>query len=54
MGNNGTNRFLESVRKSLRHVEGTYGIVVLCVDNPAEMVAARKASPLLLGVGDGE
>jgi glutamine---fructose-6-phosphate transaminase (isomerizing) len=54
VGNNGTNRFLESVRKSLRHVEGTYGIVVLCVDNPAEMVAARKASPLLLGVGDGE
>jgi len=25
-GNNGTNRFLESVRKTLRHVEGTYGI----------------------------
>jgi glucosamine--fructose-6-phosphate aminotransferase (isomerizing) len=47
-------RFLESVRKSLRHVEGTYGIAVLCVDHPGEIVAARKASPLLLGVGDGE
>ncbi len=54
VGNNGTNRFLESVRKSLRHVEGTYGIAVLCVDFPGELVAARKASPLLLGVGDGE
>jgi glutamine---fructose-6-phosphate transaminase (isomerizing) len=53
-GNNGTNRFLESVRKTLRHVEGTYGIAVLCVDFPGEMVAARKASPLILGVGDGE
>jgi glucosamine--fructose-6-phosphate aminotransferase (isomerizing) len=42
------------VRKALRHVEGTYGIVVLCADYPDEMVAARKASPLLLGVGDGE
>jgi glucosamine--fructose-6-phosphate aminotransferase (isomerizing) len=51
---NGTSRFLESVRKTLRHVEGTYGIGVLCVDFPGELVAARKASPLLLGVGDGE
>src|SRR4051812_33152400 len=51
---NGTSQFLESVRKSLRHVEGTYGIAVLCVDFPAEIVAARKASPLLLGVGDAE
>jgi glucosamine--fructose-6-phosphate aminotransferase (isomerizing) len=54
VGNNGTNRFLESVRKSLRHVEGTYGIASLCVDFPGELVAARKASPLILGVGDGE
>jgi len=30
------------------------GSPFLCVDYPAEMVAARKASPLLLGVGDGE
>ncbi len=51
---NGTSRFLESVRKALEHVEGTYGIAVLCVDFPGEMVAAREASPLLLGVGDGE
>ncbi len=47
-------RFLESVRRSLMHVEGTYGIVVLCTDCPSEMVSARKASPLVLGVGDGE
>ena len=51
---NGTSPFLESVRRSLRHVEGTYGIAVLCTDFPAEIVAARKASPLLLGVGDAE
>lgn len=47
-------RFVESVRKSLRHVEGTYGIAVLCVDFPTEIVAARKASPLILGVGTDE
>ena len=53
-GLNGHSVFLESVRKALRHVEGTYGIAVLCVDFPAEIVAARQASPLILGVGDGE
>lgn len=52
--NNGHNRFLTSVRKALQHVEGTYGIAALCVDFPNELVAARKASPLILGVGEGE
>jgi glutamine---fructose-6-phosphate transaminase (isomerizing) len=47
-------RFLEAVRKTLRHVEGTYGIAVMCADCPAEIIAARKGSPLILGVGDGE
>ena len=47
-------RFLESVRKTLGHVEGTYGIAVMCADNPAEIVAARKGSPLILGVRGGE
>ena len=47
-------RFLEAVRKTLRHVEGTYGIAVMCGDCPAEIVSARKGSPLILGVGDGE
>jgi glucosamine--fructose-6-phosphate aminotransferase (isomerizing) len=54
VGHNGTHRFVESVRKTLRHVEGSYGIAVLCTDFPSEMVAARKASPLILGVGEGE
>ena len=49
-----TSRFLEGVRKTLHHVEGTYGIAVLCTDHPGEIVAARKGSPLILGVGDGE
>lgn len=48
------NRFLESVRKSLRHVEGTYGIAVLCTENPGELIGARKGSPLILGLGKGE
>ncbi|MEO0054491.1 MAG: hypothetical protein RLZZ50_438 [Verrucomicrobiota bacterium] len=47
-------RFLEAVRKTLLHVEGTYGIAVLSPSHPGELVAARKGSPLILGVGDQE
>lgn len=50
----GKNRFLESVRKSLRHVEGTYGIAAICVDYPGELIGARKGSPLIIGLGKGE
>jgi glutamine---fructose-6-phosphate transaminase (isomerizing) len=52
--NEGESRFLEAVRKTLYHVEGTYGIAVICVDAPGEIVAARKGSPLILGVGQDE
>jgi glucosamine--fructose-6-phosphate aminotransferase (isomerizing) len=48
------NPFLEAVRKSLRHVEGTYGIAVICPDFPKELVGARKGSPLIIGIGNGE
>ena len=50
----GKNRFLEAVRKSLRHVEGTYGIAVLCDDYPDELIGARRGSPLIIGIGKGE
>jgi len=50
----GKNRFLTAVRKALLHVEGTYGIAVLCADYPNEIVGARKGSPLVVGVGNGE
>lgn len=53
-GSSGSSRFVESVRKALFHVEGTYGIAVLCVEAPEEIVAARKGSPLILGVGSDE
>jgi glucosamine--fructose-6-phosphate aminotransferase (isomerizing) len=53
-GTNGDSRFVESVRKTLRHAEGTYGIVIMALDAPGELVTARKGSPLILGLGDGE
>jgi glutamine---fructose-6-phosphate transaminase (isomerizing) len=44
----------QAVGASLRAVEGTYGIAVVCADEPGVMVGARHGSPLVVGVGDGE
>src|SRR5579862_8227475 len=44
----------DAVRATLRHVEGTYGLVVLDTRNPNELVVARNGSPIVLGIGDGE
>lgn len=44
----------EAVRKALLRVEGAYAIVVMDRDNPDLLVGARKSSPLVFGVGDGE
>ena len=43
-----------AVRTALRDVRGTYGIAVISADEPGKIVAARKGSPLIIGVGDGE
>ena len=43
-----------AVRTALRDVRGTYGIAVICSDEPGKIVAARKGSPLIIGVGDNE
>ncbi|HXG46686.1 MAG TPA: glutamine--fructose-6-phosphate transaminase (isomerizing) [Methylomirabilota bacterium] len=43
-----------AVMDALREVIGTYGIAVICRDHPGVIVAARRGSPLLIGVGDGE
>ena len=44
----------EAVRRALKLIRGTYGIVVISKNDPNKIVAARMSSPLLLGVGDGE
>jgi glucosamine--fructose-6-phosphate aminotransferase (isomerizing) len=44
----------EAVIGALRKVEGTFGIAVVCSKDPEKIVAARKGSPLLIGVGKGE
>jgi glucosamine--fructose-6-phosphate aminotransferase (isomerizing) len=43
-----------AIRLALTKVVGAYGIVVICRDEPNTLIAARKGSPLVIGVGDGE
>ncbi len=43
-----------AVRLALIKVVGAYGIVVVCRDEPNTLVAARKGSPLVIGVGENE
>ena len=44
----------EAVRQALTQVVGTYGIAIVTSDDPDLIIAARKGSPLILGVGEGE
>jgi glucosamine--fructose-6-phosphate aminotransferase (isomerizing) len=44
----------EAVIDALALVEGTYGIAVISSKDPDKIVAARKGSPLLIGLGEGQ
>ncbi|HMC87344.1 MAG TPA: glutamine--fructose-6-phosphate transaminase (isomerizing), partial [Chitinophagaceae bacterium] len=44
----------EALRIALKRVTGAYVIVLLDADNPDTLIAARKGSPLVIGVGKGE
>lgn len=44
----------QAVRTALAEVEGTFGIVVVSTHDPDMIIAARRGSPLILGIGNGE
>ncbi|MFN4084698.1 MAG: glutamine--fructose-6-phosphate transaminase (isomerizing) [Spirosomataceae bacterium] len=44
----------EAVRLALQEVVGAYAIVILDKQQPDQLIAARKGSPLVIGVGEGE
>ncbi|MBT3242978.1 MAG: glutamine--fructose-6-phosphate transaminase (isomerizing) [Bacteroidetes bacterium] len=44
----------QAVQMACHKVSGAYGIVVACKNEPDQLIAARKGSPLVIGVGDGE
>ncbi len=51
-----TNRcpLIDAVREALNQVIGAYAIVVIDSENPDTIIAARKSSPLVIGIGEGE
>ncbi len=45
---------LDAVFKTIEKMEGAYAIAVVCKDEPDKIVAVRKDSPLIVGLGKGE
>lgn len=45
---------IDAVREALNQVIGAYAIAIVEKDNPDTIIAARKSSPLVVGIGDGE
>jgi glutamine---fructose-6-phosphate transaminase (isomerizing) len=44
----------QAITLALNKVEGAYGLVIICTQEPDKLFAAKKGSPLVIGVGDGE
>ena len=44
----------KALRDALWEVEGTYGLAAVCADEPGVIIAARRGSPLIIGVGKNE
>ncbi|TAE97424.1 MAG: glutamine--fructose-6-phosphate transaminase (isomerizing), partial [Runella slithyformis] len=44
----------EAVRLALQEVVGAYAIVVMDANDPTQLIAARKSSPLVIGIGENE
>lgn len=45
---------LQAVGRVLHRIEGAYALGILCADTPDQLIAVRRDSPLILGVGEGE
>ncbi|MDQ1297258.1 MAG: hypothetical protein QG611_1240, partial [Bacteroidota bacterium] len=44
----------QAITMALNRVEGAYGLVIICTKETDRLFAAKKGSPLVIGVGDGE
>ncbi len=44
----------DAVREAMKRVEGTYGLVVIDREDPSRLIAIRKGSPIVIGIGDDE
>ncbi len=43
----------DAVRRALREVDGAYGLAIISLDDPGKLIAARRGSPLIVGIGKG-
>ncbi len=43
-----------AIRLALTKVIGAYGLVVICTNEPDQLIAARKGSPMVIGIGNNE
>ena len=48
------NKLFKAVRLALAEVDGTYGLAIISSEEPDRIVAARKGSPLVVGIGENE
>jgi glucosamine--fructose-6-phosphate aminotransferase (isomerizing) len=46
--------YLEAVQRTLKEIKGSYALAIINAHEPRMLVAARKESPLILGLGEGE
>ena len=46
--------FSDAVKKTVARLEGSFALGIVCKDCPDTLIAARHASPLIIGVGEGE
>jgi glucosamine--fructose-6-phosphate aminotransferase (isomerizing) len=44
----------QAVKNALRKVQGTYGLVVMHAEHANQLIAARRGSPMVLGIGETE
>lgn len=49
-----TKDFETAVRLALSHIDGTYGLAIISSFEPGKIITARKGSPIIIGIGDGE
>ncbi len=47
-------RLVRALERALAEVQGTYGLAVICTETPGLLIGARRGSPLILGLGEGE
>ena len=53
-GNEAKCDLLTGLKNALQEIEGSYALAILCADEQGKLVVAKKDSPLVIGLGNGE